>query len=279
MKLGAHVSIAGGLSKSVERAKAIGVGCLQIFASPPQSFRNTDYSDAEIKGFSRLVRENGLGPIFFHGVYLINLASQDERLYDLSIDSLTKYLRLCEDLPVRGVIFHVGSHKGKGFPAVKGRVIKAVEQILSRTKSGQLILENNAGQGGGLGSQFSEIGDIINYINSDRLAVCLDSQHAFAAGYDVSTSVGLEKTVSELDRAIGLKKLVSVHLNDSKVPLGSLRDRHENIGQGLIGLRALGRIVNHPKLSHLSFILEVPGFENKGPDKKNLDIVKGLIQV
>lgn len=278
MKLGAHVSIAGGLSKSIGRAVSIGASCMQIFASSPRSFQATDFSDREIGEFRRLAQENRMGPIFFHGVYLINLAVESAQLYKLSIESLTSYLKLCERLPVSGVIFHIGSHKGKGFTVVKDRIIKAVEKILNQTMVGQLILENNAGQGGGVGSRFEEISDIINYIKSDRLCVCLDSQHAFAAGYHLETKEGLEKTLKEFDESIGLKNLVAVHLNDSKFPLGSQRDRHENIGRGLIGLESIRRFLNHKELSHLPFILEVPGFENNGPDKKNLDIVKSLVR-
>lgn len=211
-------------------------------------------------------------------VYLINLAAESDQLYKLSIESLVSYLKLCEQLPVDGVIFHIGSHKGKGFNAVKKRIIKAVELILSQTGKGKLILENNAGQGGGVGARFEEISDIINYIKSDRLGVCLDSQHAFAAGYSLQQPEGLDEFMALLQRLSLLEHLATVHLNDSKFPLGSLRDRHENIGQGLIGLEGMGRIVNHPKLSHLPFILEVPGFDGKGPDKKNLQIVRKLVQ-
>lgn len=278
MKLGAHISVAGGLSKSVERANVLGVNCMQIFASSPQSFRSTDYADDELEKFTRLARESRIGPIFFHGVYLINLAAEVERLYELSIESLVSYLRLCEKLPVEGVIFHIGSHKGRGFEFVKDRIIKAIERILSQTKAGKLILENNAGQGGGVGSKFEEISDIINYIKSERLAVCLDSQHAFAAGYPIDQPDGLDEIVASLQRLSLLDRLAAVHLNDSKFPLGSQRDRHENIGQGLIGLEAFRRIINNPEFKHLPFILEVPGFENKGPDKKNLDIIKSLVK-
>ena len=178
---------------------------------------------------------------------------------------------------VEGVIFHIGSHKGRGYEAVKERIYTAIERVISTTKVGKLILENNAGQGGGVGTKFEEIVDIINHIRSDRLAICLDSQHAFAAGYDVSSKKGLDKILTELDETVGLKNLIVVHLNDSKFPLGSFRDRHENIGEGLIGKEGIARIVNHDKLKDLPFVLEVPGFDGKGPDKKNLDLLKSLV--
>lgn len=277
MKLGAHVSVAGGFYKAVEKAKAIGAEAIQIFGSSPQSFLTPNYSSEVFDRFNKDLSSSKIAPVFFHGVYLINLASESESLYELSIKSLIFYLKLCQEMPIEGVIFHLGSHKGKGFAAVKGRIIKAVERILDRTKMGKLILENNAGQGGGVGAKFEEIADIINYIKSDRLAVCLDSQHAFAAGYPLQNRVGLEETLKKFDQTIGLKNLVAIHLNDSKFPLGSLRDRHENIGQGLIGLKSFERILNHPQLSNLPFIIETPGFDGKGPDKQNLEILRKLI--
>lgn len=277
MKLGAHVSIAGGLDKAVQRAKEMGAQAIQIFGSSPQSFRTPNYVDADFDRFNRSVGQEGISPIFFHGVYLVNLASDSPRLYELSIQSLIFYLRLCEKMPVEGVIFHIGSHKGMGFTEVRARVIEAGRTILSETERGKLILENNAGQGGGVGARFEEIADIINNIGSDRVAVCLDSQHAFAAGYSIHTNDGLEKTLADFDETIGLERLVAVHLNDSKFPLGSQRDRHENIGQGLIGLEGFRRLLNHSQLSRRPFIIETPGFENRGPDRENLGILRSLI--
>lgn len=269
--------MAGGFPKAVERALGIGANCFQIFAGSPRSFKEVAYSGEILDKFNQMLLETGLGPVFFHGVYLINLAAADQRLYELSIQSLIFYLKLCQRIKVEGVIFHIGSHGGLGYEAVKKRVYTAVERILAQTTKGRLILENNAGQGGGIGVRFEEISDIINYIRSDRLAVCLDSQHAFAAGYPLEDAAGLETTIEQFDQTVGLANLTALHLNDSKFPQGSRRDRHENIGEGLIGLAAVKNILNHPRLRHLPFVIETPGFENKGPDKKNMEILKSLL--
>lgn len=278
MNLGAHVSIAGGLEKSVERAKNIGAGCVQIFGSSPQSFNTTNYAAEDFANFRKAAKDARITPIFFHGVYLINLASEQKRLYDLSIKSLIHYLNLCGKVGAEGVVFHIGSRKENSFGLVKGRIMEALVAILKASPTGKLILENNAGQGGGVGMKFNELAQLLEGVKSDRVGICLDTQHAFAAGYDVSSAEGLKNTLVEFEQEVGLPKLVAIHLNDSKFPLGSKRDRHENIGQGLIGLGAFGRILNNPRLSHLPFIIETPGFEGTGPDKKNLDILKDLVK-
>ena len=200
-------------------------------------------------------------------------------MLEASINSLVHYLNLAEKLGVGGVIFHLGSHKGSGFEAVRTQIITALKTILERSEgSKQLILESSVGQGGSIGSRFEELGFFVKELKSERLKICLDSQHLFAAGYPVHELVGLDETLAKFDNLIGLDTLVAFHLNDSKVPFLSFRDRHENIGEGYIGRAGIGNIINHPKLSHLPFILETPGFSGNGPDLKNIEIVKSLVK-
>ncbi|MCL5004265.1 MAG: deoxyribonuclease IV [Patescibacteria group bacterium] len=277
MKLGAHVSISGGLYRAVERAVSLGSQTFQIFGSSPRSFNTINYSEEDFERFRRAVKSAKMAPIFFHGVYLINLGSPNKTLFELSIKSLIFYLNLCQKAAAQGVIFHLGSHHGQGFDSVKKRVVEAVKTVLAQTEAGLLIFENNAGQGGGIGTRFEELAELVSAADSSRTAVCLDTQHAFAAGYPINLPQGLDDVINKLQALGLLKKLVAVHTNDSKFPLGSLRDRHENIGRGFIGLDGFKNILNHPLLKELPFIIETPGFDNKGPDKKNLEILRGLV--
>ncbi len=279
-KIGAHVSAAVELSRSVAKAQEIGAECTQIFISPPQQWFQNKHSDQEINDYRLKIKEAGIGPNFIHGTYLINLASTNPVHVQKSIDWLIYALNMAVKLGVQGVIFHPGSHKGAGFETVEKQIVQSLVEILNRVKDDniQLILENSAGAGGAVGSSFSEFGKILKTVNDPRLKVCLDTQHAFAAGYDVKTLVGLQDVLEEFDQEIGLQNLVAIHANDSKTEYKSNRDRHENIGEGLIGMEGFENMVNHPKLSNIPFILEVPGFADNGPDKENVTLFKSLIQ-
>jgi apurinic endonuclease APN1 len=155
-------------------------------------------------------------------------------------------------------------------------VVEYVERIIEHTAEASLILENAAGMGGAIGSKFAELGTIIREVGSDRVKVCLDTQHSFAAGHDVKTRPGLDKMLEEFDRDVGLDRLIAIHANDSKCPLGGGIDRHENIGDGHIGLDGFENLLTHPALAEIPFLLEVPGFDDQGPDKKNVEILKSL---
>lgn len=157
-------------------------------------------------------------------------------------------------------------------------MVEELKKILESSRNQRLlILESSVGQGGSIGSSFEELGYFVKEIKSERVKICLDSQHLFAAGYPVHDPEGLNETLEKFDKFVGLENLVAFHLNDSKVPFLSFRDRHENIGEGYIGLSGIGNILNHPKLSHMPFILETPGFNNEGLDRRNMEIVKSLI--
>jgi deoxyribonuclease-4 len=277
VKIGAHVSTAGTLDKCLDRACEIGAEAIQIFASGPQSWRPSAHADDAIDTLRRRADECGIGPLFLHGIYLVNLASADPAMVGRSVGSLKQYMKFAARSGARGVIFHTGSHKGAGFDAVLPQIADAVERVLADTPDEAcLILENSAGQGGSIGSKFSELGAIIRAVGSPRVKVCLDTCHCYAAGYDLKNPEGVAAAMDELDREVGLDRLVAVHANDCKAGLGSGLDRHENIGRGHLGEEGFRAIMSHPAFRDLPFILEVPGMNGGGPDKENIDILKRI---
>lgn len=278
MKIGAHVSTSGGPATCFDRAEAIGAEAIQIFLTPPQQWRSSKFDEAQIQAFRDRAAQSDIKDVFVHGVYLINLATDDEPNLNRAIGSLKSALTSCSQLGIRGVIFHLGSHKGQGLDAVFAQICRACTNVLEATPDDALlILENSAGAGGNIGSNWADLGRIIREVGNSRVKVCIDTQHSFAAGYDFSTAEGLELAMKEFEDEVGLDQLVAVHANDSKVPLGAGRDRHENIGEGHIGLEGFRRIVKHRAFKDVPFLLEVPGFgEAKGPDQKNVDILKQL---
>jgi deoxyribonuclease-4 len=277
LKIGAHVSSSGGVDKAIDRALEIGAETIQVFSGAPQAWKRKNYSGAEVTDFKRKSAESGIAPAFIHGLYLVNLASQNPDLLAKSYDALVTEMHAASLIGAKGVIFHLGSHKGAGYDACVEQVIEYCSRILEATpEDAWLILENSAGMGGAVGSKFAELGRIVRETGSDRARVCLDTQHSFAAGYDLKTPEGLENALEEFDREIGIERLAAVHANDSKPPLGGGLDRHENIGDGHIGRVGFLNILSNPAFGDVSFLLEVPGFDNEGPDKANVDILKQL---
>ena len=279
MKIGAHVSTSGGPASCFERAEALGAEAAQIFLTPPQQWRSSKVEPEQAQAFRDRAAVSDCGPVFVHGVYLINLATTDETMLLRSTSSLKSALTSCGNLGIKGVIFHLGSHKGQGLDSVFAQICRATTEVLEATPADTwFILENSAGAGGNIGSSFADLGRIIREVGSDRVKVCLDTQHSYAAGYDLATAEGLEMAMTEFDREVGFDRLVAVHANDSKVELGSGRDRHENIGEGRIGLEGFRRLLHHKGFEDVPFLLEVPGFgtDAKGPDKQNVDILKQL---
>jgi deoxyribonuclease IV len=277
MKIGAHVSAAAPLAKCVDRACDIGAEAVQIFASGPQSWRPGAHTEEAMAAMKARAAECRIEPVFLHGVYLINLATADPTLLNRSVGSLKQYLAFCGTTGALGTIFHVGSHKGAGFDGVLSQIAAAIERVLDATPPQTwLILENSAGQGGTVGSRFAELAAIIDAVGSERVKVCLDTCHLYAAGYDIATPDGCEATLDEFDRTVGLDRLVAVHANDSKAGLGSGLDRHENIGEGQIGLAGFRTITAHPAFRRVPFILEVPGYDGKGPDRRNVETLRTI---
>lgn len=278
MHIGAHISSAGGLPKVFERAHAIGAEAMQIFPSAPQQWRAPAFTDEHVAQFRELHESNPL-PVFFHCIYLINLGSADEALLERSVESLKQALSWAERLGVEGAIFHLGSHLGAGWDGAMSKNICALlMRVLDASPpSRKLVFENNAGQGNCIGGRWDELGSIIHGLDNDpRLGICIDTCHALAMGYDIATPAGCDAAMDEFDREIGIERLVAVHANDSKMPLGGLRDRHENIGDGHIGLEGFATIMRHPAFANVPFFLEVPGLDGKGPDIENVMRLKAI---
>jgi len=273
---GGHVT--GGITGAVKTALDIGAQSMQIFIGSPQTWRPPQPAPGDITKFKDEVKSNKLGPVFVHGNYLVNLATSSPENLQKSVLNLHTALRLSDQVGADGLIFHPGS-AGTGTRAEAIIKILAAMTVVLKDYTGKckLLLEMTAGSGQTIGDRFSEMGEIISELDYDkRLGVCWDTCHLYSAGYDIKSEKGLEKTVDEFEKLVGFEWLYAIHANDSKTPFGSKKDRHENIGQGYIGEEGFARMLKHPKLRPLPWILEVPGFDNKGPDKKNLDILRRL---
>lgn len=274
--IGGHVSIAGGLPKAIGHTLKIGGNCLQIFAGSPRLWFRKPFPNAEVKAFLDGQKENHLGPVFIHALYLVNLASANPDLFEKSINSLVMDLQNGALIRSAGVIVHIGSHLGAGFDAVKDQVVAAIERILAQTEGCDLILENAAGQNGKIGSP-EELAYLITTVNDLRLKVCLDTAHLFASGIDLRNPVLTNKFTQELKDFDLLKRLIVIHLNDCSSDLGSHRDLHANLGEGKIGLDGLKTFITQKEFIDLPLILEVPGENKMGPNLENITIAKGLI--
>lgn len=282
-RFGAHVKTAGGLRTAVDHALAIGAEALQIFVGAPQRWAAAKYTDEDCAAFQQWCEESALGPVFIHAPYLINLASPRDDLRAISADALVSQLRWADRMGARGVVVHVGSggpDGAAGDEAIERAVASLRRVIDTHAGPSTIILENDAGAGRRIGRSFVEIGQLLRALGPDqRLEACIDTAHSLACGYELRTPAGLAAAVEEFDREVGFDRLALVHANDSKVDLGSNRDRHENIGQGFIGEDAFGRILRHPRFAKVPFVLEVPGFDGKGPDAENLNILRRLAGV
>lgn len=277
MPLGAHVSSSGGLSLSVERALLIGAECLQLFLCAPRRWLEPKHAEDEMARFRAAVSAAGLGPNFVHAIYLINLASGDALLQERSVSALAACAWWADRCGLAGVVVHLGSARGQPLEDAEQNIGTQLQRVLDRGGDVHILLENAAGSGQCLGATFAQIGKLIDRLDRHpRLGLCLDTAHAFASGYDLRTSAGVETTLAEIERYIGLDRLRVIHINDSKSPLGSAVDRHENIGQGHMGEAAFRRLLTHPRLAALPWILEVPGLAKEGPDRASIETLKRL---
>lgn len=277
MYIGAHVSTSGGVDKAVQRALDIGAECFQIFVASPRMWRVTPIKDKPLAAYHEAMGEAGLGPTIAHAKYLTALGSPDPELVAKSRASLAAELRETVRLDALGLVFHPASHRGVGLDAVFNQFVEGVNEVVENAPGESLLLlETSAGSGDHIGSKFSELGRLIKAIDNPRVATCFDTQHVWAAGYDVATKDGLEATVEEFDREIGLEFLAVVHANDSMRPRGSSVDRHDNIGEGLIGEAGFEAILSHDAFAEVPFYLEVPGYDKKGPDQPNVDALKAV---
>ncbi|MET0201908.1 MAG: deoxyribonuclease IV [Gaiellaceae bacterium] len=275
MLLGGHCS--GGIKKALENAHAFGMDSVQLFAQSPRTWRFPDHDPADLKAFRARRQELGIGAVAIHAVYLLNLASTKADFYEKSVDTLSKTVDAACAIGAEAVVFHVGSHQGAGFDAGLERVVPALAQALERCDDTTwLCMENTAGTGDTIGRSLEELAALYEALDHHpRLGVCLDSCHLFASGYDVTDPDALDGVVKQLDALIGLDRLRVLHVNDSKTPLGSNRDRHDNIGDGLMGNK-LAVFLGHPKLQGLPALLEVPGADGHGPDLEQMAKLRKL---
>ncbi len=268
--LGAHVSTAGGVAKAFERGRDIGCESLQIFVKSPNQWRSKALSENEVAEFHS-GREAERQPVVAHAAYLINLASPKPDVLAASIAGLVDELARCDTLGLDGLVLHPGGHLGSGVDAGVETVARSLDQVLASVPPGsaKVLLENTAGQGTTLGSSFEELQRIVALTDQKaRLGVCVDSCHAFAAGFDLTSEDGYQALLDEIAERIGMANVGCWHLNDSKHPVGSRKDRHENIGEGRIGEWFFGRIVNDPLWARQSMILETPlGDDDKGHER------------
>lgn len=275
---GCHVSSAGGLHNALLAGKELGVNTIQIHPSPPQRWNSKAAPPGTETEFLAVRKDSGVEKLFFHGIYLINLANPDPLQINQSRQSLVHHLDLAARLKCEGVIFHVGSSKHvtdeqEGLELAA----KSINWILDNSPSeGKLILEVAAGSGAVIGDRMEELRTIYDKLNHhDRVGFGLDSQHMWASGYDLREN--LESVVSDVERIFGLDKVWAIHLNDSKTELGSRKDRHENIGDGLIGLEGMTRIFMHPKFAKIPFILETPGLKAMDTAKIEVEKLKAML--
>jgi deoxyribonuclease-4 len=279
MRFGFHISIAGGFSKVVERASARGCETIQLFSRNPRGWKYSPLNKKEVEAFRSSVHSSALFPIFLHMPYLPNIASLKSKFYRRSIDSIATDLQRAEQLGAQYLIIHIG-HR---LEASEGQAIEAVSQGINqafeKVRNGVILLvENTAGQGTEIGYTLDQINEIIEGVHDNqRMGICLDTAHAFEAGYDLSNQDGIERTLEIFDRTVGLKRLHLLHLNDSKTPLGSRKDRHWHIGEGYIGREGFRHLVNHPLLNHLPGIMETPR-KDTVEDLKNMKVIRSLVE-
>jgi len=264
--IGAHLSSSGGIHTAVDRAEAIGAESLQVFTQSPRQWRPTNHDPGNLETFRERRVEVGLQGVLCHALYLCNFAANDDAIYEKSVTALRTTMEVACAIGADGVVFHVGSHLGAGFDKGLERVLPALEQVLELcTDDTWLLMENSAGAGGTIGRSLEELATIYERLDRHpRLGVCLDSCHLYVSGVDVTDRPTLDALLDELDGAIGLDRLRALHINDSAGELGSNRDRHANIGDGLLG-EQLGVFLGHPRLQGLPAVLETEGKDKQGP--------------
>jgi deoxyribonuclease IV len=277
VQVGAHVSVSGGIHTAIDRAEAMGAESVQVFTQSPRTWRPTNHDPENFERFKERRAEAGIDGVLCHALYLINLANPKEDFYEKSVAALTNTVDVGCAIEADGVVFHIGSHLGSGLDEGLDRVRAAMQTALERcSDTTWLLMENTAGTGATIGRSIEELALLYDRLDGHpRLGVCLDSCHLYATGCDVTDEAALDGVLDELDREIGLDRLRALHINDSAAPLGSNRDRHANIEEGLIG-KKLGVFLGHPRLQGLPAVLEVPGKDGHGPDADEVKKTKRL---
>ena len=278
--LGAHMSIAGGIHLAPGRGKAAGCGVIQVFTQNSNQWRGKMPADSDVALFRERWEEAGLHDIVSHDIYLVNLGSAPGEVRDKSLAAFREEMERCSRLGIDKIVMHPGSHLGDGVEVGIARIVEAFDFLIGATPEyrGKILLETTAGQGTNLGHTFEQLQAIIDgSAFPDRFAVCLDTCHIFAAGYDLSTEDSYRAVFAEFDRIIGLDRLHCFHFNDSKKGLGSRVDRHDHIGQGVMGLSGFRFLMNDPLFAAIPKILETPKGDNDEMDTVNLELLRGMI--
>lgn len=275
MLFGAHVSAAGGISKAIDRIEEIGGDAVQVFTQSPRMWKPTEHSEEELERFRARRREARVEHVSCHALYLVNLASRDETVRENSLSALRATMAAAQGIGAEAVIFHVGSHLGYGFDEAVEVVASALRELLELTTDELwLCMENAAGAGGTIGRSVAELAALSDAVGGHpRLGLCLDSCHWWASGVDVSDRSALGAAIDDLDARMGLEQLRVLHVNDSKTPLGSNRDRHELVGKGLIG-DGLATFLGHPAFQSLPAIVET--WVDEGSETRDLDAMRDL---
>ncbi|MBX7246844.1 MAG: deoxyribonuclease IV [Candidatus Sumerlaeaceae bacterium] len=279
--LGSHMSTAGGVPKAVDRGESIGCTAMQIFVKGNTRWAFPPLKPEDAKLFRERMKNSPIKSCIAHTIYLVNLGSANPELRQKSIDDMVDELTRCDALGVTGLVMHPGAHGGDGPDAGIARIASALDEIFAATPKGecQILLETTAGQGTAIGAQFEEIAAIIKQTKArKRLGVCLDTCHVFSAGYELRTKDGYEKTWSDFDRIIGLDQLKAIHVNDSKKPFASRKDRHEHIGKGEIGLEAFRMLMNDRNLRGIPMVLETDKGDDMAEDVENMAVLRSLIK-
>jgi deoxyribonuclease-4 len=277
--LGAHQSITGGVEKSLERGQEAGCDTIQIFVKSPNRWVSKPLAEENVAAFKEAVTGSGIWPVFAHSLYLINMATPDDALWLKSVDALVDDLERCERLGLPGLVIHPGSHRGSGEESGIARIVAALDEVHRRLPGHevQVWLETTAGQGDHLGYTFDQLRAMIDGSQQpDRLGICFDTAHAFAAGYELRTHEGYEATWSSFDAALGLECLRAIHLNDSKKELGSRVDRHEHIGQGFLGLEPFRFLLTDERFRGIPMTLELDAKTEE--IQSNLAVLRSLVE-
>ncbi len=280
MKLGAHMSIAGGVANALRRGADVGCETIQIFTKNNNRWQGKPITDGERADFLALRDRSGIAPVFAHTAYLINPAAPDPEVHERSLVALRDEVERCEALELSYLVLHPGAHKGEGESAGLARIARSLDRVHDETPGARvkILLETTAGQGTSLGHTFDQLRRIMTGVSRpERLGVCLDSCHVFAAGYDIRRQDGYEAMMDEFGTLIGFDNLRAIHLNDSRRECGSRVDRHDHIGQGVMGLAPFRFLVNDPRLEDVPGVLETPKNEACDEDRLNLKTLRELI--
>ena len=275
------MSIAGGHEKAIERGLSVGCQTIQIFSKSNNQWDAPPITEAQAERFKQAVTRSGVGPVFAHTAYLINVGSPEKRVWSRSRSALKTEVERATALGLPFIVHHPGSHKETGEQEGIRRITEAARWVIDQTPKSRVkvLFEIAAGQGACIGHRFEHLAELLRQTaRPERTGICLDTCHLFAAGYDIRTKAAYERTMAELDRVVGIKNVLAVHLNDSKKELGCRVDRHEHIGKGQIGLEGFRCLMNDKRFARVPMVLETPKDEECTEDKVNLKVLRGLVK-